>query len=648
MSGIAGIYNFDGEPVDRVLLERMTSAIAHRGPDGIHHWVDGPVGMGHCMLQTTPESLYEQQPLSDYSGNLCLTMDGRVDNREELVTALQSKGAMLRDNSDAEIVLKSYECWGTECTARIIGDFSFAIWDKRQRQLFCARDVVGNKPFVYHWNGSRLLFSSELHALFEDAATPSEPNEGMIGEYLAVKITHTEETLYKNILRLPPAHYMIVRNGHATKHRYWDIDFSKEIRYPNDGEYAEHFTQVFRECVRSCLRSHRPVGAYLSGGLDSSSVVSMAQTVYRDGSVKDRRFETFSIVYPGLPCDETPYIRALVERWDLRANYMPLEEAPLDRQRKQISFYKDICDYPNGTDTDPLRALAREKGVRVLLTGHGGDERLSGSLYYLADFVRDGKILALCREMRGQDISILSRHGLSTLVHYSLVPLFPNVVRKIIRSVKRALAHRRESLDWIDAEFARRINLEERVRDDRMAGQPLRSSKAWLRVLLEHGGQVHGMELEDRTSAWFSIEQRHPFTDRRMIELSFGLPENQRLRKDQKFVLRHAMRGLLPELVYERRDKAEFSETLFRAIGQVGAEPLCKLRSEELGWISGNRVRTMRKEMELLHDNGDEGYVLRVWPLWMVCVLDLWLDEVMSRRNPACPRQRANLEPATA
>ena len=187
MSGIVGIYNLDGAPVERTLLERMTNAISHRGPDGIRHYVDGPVGLGHCMLQTTPESIYERQPLTDDSGALCLTMDGRVDNREELMALLRAEGIWLRDDTDAEIVLKAYERWGTECPGRIIGDFSFAIWDKRQRQLFCARDATGNKPFVYHCNGHRLLFSSELHALFEDSTTPRQPNEGMIGEYLAVQ-----------------------------------------------------------------------------------------------------------------------------------------------------------------------------------------------------------------------------------------------------------------------------------------------------------------------------------------------------------------------------------------------------------------------------------------------------------------------------
>ena len=169
----------------------------------------------------------------------------------------------------------------------------------------------------------------------------------------------------------------------------------------------------------------------------------------------------------------------------------------------------------------------------------------------------------------------------------------------------------------------------------------------WLHLQFEDGGRVHGMELDDRTAARFGIEQRHPFTDRRMIEFSFSLPEDQRLRRDQKFVLRHAMQGLLPELVRQRRDKAEFSETLFRAVGQAGADTSGKARCEELGWINGNSVRMMRTEMEQLHNVAAESYILRVWPLWMVCALDLWSNGVLGR-NPHRPGQRADLELATA
>lgn len=628
MSGIAGVCNFDGQPVDPSLLHRMTAAIAHRGPDHMQHWVNGTVGFGHLMLHTTPESLHERQPLSDEFGNLCLTMDGRVDNREELIAELESKGARLRDDTDAEIVLRAYECWGSECPRKIIGDFSFAIWDERRRHLFCARDVVGNKPFVYHWNGRRFLFSSELHALLEDPATPQEPNEGMIGEYLAVQITHTEETLYKNIMRLPPAHALIIRNGQAKKFRYWNIDGAREINYRTDLEYAEHFTEVFKESVRCCLRSHRPVGAYLSGGLDSSSVVRMAQAIYQEGLVDDLGFETFSMVYPGLGCDETVYIREMVERCNLRASYIPFQESPADRMKEQTSFYKDICDYPNGTQTDPIRALARKKGIRVLLTGLGGDERLSGSLYYFSDFVRRGKFLRLFREMRKQNMSPASVRGLSALFHYGLVPVLPNVVRKMKGSATRAIGRRPETPGWIREEFARRINLEDRLRSDATEGKPLRSSRVWLRLLLEHGGRVHGTELEDRAAATFRLEQRHPFTDRRMIELSFHLPENQRLRGEHKFILRHAMQGMLPELIRQRRDKAEFSETLFRAVTRTRAGTVYERSCGERGWIDRNRVQIMREEMEQLYGECNEDYILRVWPLWMVWALDLWSQEL--------------------
>src|SRR6266852_1652272 len=138
MSGLAGIYNLDGRPVDPALLRRMTERIAHRGPDGSGYWIDGPVGLGHRMLHTTPESLQEKQPLLDETGKLCLVFDGRVDNREELKEALTAKGARLRTDTDVEIVLRAYECWGEECLKRIIGDFAFVIWDRRHHQLFCA------------------------------------------------------------------------------------------------------------------------------------------------------------------------------------------------------------------------------------------------------------------------------------------------------------------------------------------------------------------------------------------------------------------------------------------------------------------------------------------------------------------------------
>jgi len=283
----------------------------------------------------------------------------------------------------------------------------------------------------------------------------------------------------------------------------------------------------------------------------------------------------------------------------------------------------------------------------VLLTGLGGDERLSGSLYYFSDFVRRGKFLRLFEEMREQNIPPASVRGLSVLLHYALVPLLPDVLRRMKSSVRRAIGRHRETPLWIRGDFARRINLVDRLRADTNGGQPLRSSKEWLRLLLEHGGGVQETELEERTAASFGVEQRHPFTDRRMIELSFNLPETQRLRGDEKFVLRNAMKGSLPELIRQRRDKADFSETLFRALAQTRAEIVCEPKSGGSEWIDRNRVEVMCKEMEQLHSAGDEGYILHVWPLWMVWALELW-SQGLPRENALSKDQTWEVAVATA
>ena len=162
MSGIAGIIHFDGAPVEPGQVEKMTSAMAYRGPDGINHWIKGSVALGQCLLRTTPESLEETQPLTNEDESLVLVLDGRVDNWEELRSELLGSGAALRNRSDAELVLRAYQTWGPDCLRHIEGDFALVIWDARRRAAFCARDRMGNKPFHYHWSGCSLVFASAM------------------------------------------------------------------------------------------------------------------------------------------------------------------------------------------------------------------------------------------------------------------------------------------------------------------------------------------------------------------------------------------------------------------------------------------------------------------------------------------------------
>ena len=209
MSGIAVIYNLDGRPADGLLLDRMLSAIAHRGPDGMGRWIGGPVAIGHAMLHTTPESTRERQPLCE--DGLCLTFDGRVDNREELAAAFKDAGIGLKGDGDAELVLRAYQLWGDESPRRILGDFAYALWDGRIRRLLCARDPMGVKPLYYHIGPGFFLCGSELHQLLQDPRVRRAPNEPMVAEYLLGAFSTREDTLFSGLMRLAGGDLLVVR-----------------------------------------------------------------------------------------------------------------------------------------------------------------------------------------------------------------------------------------------------------------------------------------------------------------------------------------------------------------------------------------------------------------------------------------------------
>lgn len=633
MSGILGMYQWNGQPVDKAVLGRMAAHLAHRGPDGQAMWLDGPVGLAHLMLHTTPESLRESQPMEDPSGFLHLTLDGRLDNREDLQDAFLSKGRTLRTGTDAELVLAAYACWEEEAPLHLLGDFAFAIWDGRRRRLFCARDQIGIKPFYYYRGDGFFLFGSELRPLLAHPLVRREPNEGMLGEYLANQITSQEETLFRDLFRLPPAHRLIVTPGSVRTARYWDANTSKELRYGNDAEYAEHFLSVFGEAVRCRLRSFTPVGADLSGGLDSSSVVGMAQSLIRQGAVPDKGFETFSLIFPGLACDESRYIDAVVRRWDLCANKLPPEFVNADTLSEQIRQHLDFPDYPNQTMSNPLAALAREKSIAVVLTGIGGDDWMGTGFPPFADLLRSGNLLALIRELRKD----AEGHGLMRNFKELLAVVLPNRVRRAY-----TWTFRRDGVPpWIDVGFARRVDLADRLRDPSPTGPFTSYAQRDIFLSLRSGECSLACELVDRSAARMGLENRHPFNDRRLIEFALSLPQSQRQRDSQiKFILRHAMRDLLPDLVRERSTKAEFSLVFLRAFEALGGRPFfASLVAASQGWVHKETVGRMYAETLRASANEDAA-VPHLWPLWMIAGIELWFETVFMEPMRRWPHVR--------
>jgi asparagine synthase (glutamine-hydrolysing) len=632
VSGIAGIFNLDGQPVDRGLLERMTTAIAHRGPDGTGYWVDGAVGFGHQMLCTTPESLHERQPLRDATGQLCLVMDGRVDNCAELRSALLARGARPRDDTDAELVLCAYQVWGEGCPKEIIGDFAFAIWDARRRQLFCARDFLGIKPFYYHFDGRTFRFASELQQILKDETISREPNEGMVGEYLANAITSKEETLYLSIMRLPPSHSLIIRRGQFSKQLYWEPDFSKNIRYRTDEEYAEHFLAIFQEAVRCRMRSIGPVGIALSGGLDSSSIACVAESLRRENSDELPELVTLSEVFPGEDCDESSYIQDVVEMWGLKNYSVERGNTGIDFFIEQVQRFQDFPGFPNSSSSAPVSSLAEQQGLRVLLDGVGGDEWLSGTSYYYADLISRRKLRMVFQHFRYDVRSLGAKSTILHLLRIGLYPLLPHQVRKTLRRLR----HRSSGIPaWINADFAVRLQLADRISS--ILEQPSSSDLACSDIWVSGTDGFHHLnyEFEERAAAEFRFEQRHPFNDRRLIEFTLAIPEEQRYRQGWlKYILRAAMQEYLPRIIQQRWDKADFSFLFGRSLEkQDVSQLLVKLTIDSIGWTERNSVYEIyQKALSLYHQNNDE-YSQYIWNLWMIIGIEIWHSYVYLKSN---------------
>ncbi|HKS96501.1 MAG TPA: asparagine synthase (glutamine-hydrolyzing) [Terriglobia bacterium] len=636
MSGIAGIFNLDGRPAELALLRAMTDAVSHRGPDSAGYWADGPVALGHRMLHSTPESLEESQPLLDETGDLCLVLDGRIDNREDLRAAIEQAGGRLRDRTDAELVLKAYGCWGEDCPARILGDFAFVVWDRRHRRLFCARDPLGMKPFYYYLDSHKFLWGSELHQVFEDPSIPREPNEPVIAEILSLSPSPQEETLYRNLFRLPQSHSMIVEAEGIRKVCYWDFDPHKEIRYRDDSEYADHFRHVFAEAVRCRLRVHGRAGSELSGGVDSSSVVCMAQSLFRDGRAEDNGFETFSGYFPGQPGDESDYVREVVGKWGIKANLVPPRTFSCDATREIVRRYRNLPCAPTVVIADALKALAQEKGFRALLTGHGGDDWFTGSSYHYADLLRKLKLRECIREAHDDQRANLISKPWSSLVGFGLRPLIPEAVRSPVRWLRKRASGQDGYPAWVDHEFAHKTRLGARLRKG-VRGQelPTHAQRA-VAACFRAGWLSLGTEVIERHGAQFGLESRHPFYDQRVVEFAMAIPEEQRRRRGQtKFVVRQAMRGLLPETVRLRPGKAEGSFMYWQALQALGGEKaLDSLAIASAGWVDRNEVRRMYQEMAAA-DAGSSDGLPHVMAMWTILSLELWYSAWRSGEHPS-------------
>lgn len=623
MSAAAGIVQRDGRAARASDADAMAAALSDRACDERRRWTCGPAALVWHAFHTTCESQAERQPVVDAAGR-AIVFDGRLDNRDVLAEALDRGGPAGREEGDAALVLAAYDRWGEATPTHLLGEFAFAIWNDARRSLFCARDPIGVRPLYYVLEPARFLWATDHRALVASGVVAIAPNEAVVAEYLASEIQTRDETLYAGVHRLPAGHALAVTPESCRRWRYWDPAQTRDVRYANDAEYAERFLELFGESVACRLRSNRrSVGAHLSGGLDSSSVVGMVQALGRTRTVPP--LETFSLAYaPGSAADESAFITEVERLWQLPAHRLAPAAPSGDAFRTHAARHRDVLDSPSDHGAATLRQAVRDAGLRVVLTGGGGDHGFAGSLFHYAELLRDGDFARAWRQLRAdRGITDVGWSPFNVVAH-GVLPLLPRRFKNAVRPLARRVGWPGGPPAWIAAPLAERVGLEARMR----AAQPIDSSRASVCDAFDCAYNQWALEMVDRTDADFGIEERHPFFDRRLVEFAIGIPERQRWRgAETKFVIRRAMGELLPPGVARRTGKADFSAFAAAAIDALAAAGVYdNLQAAARGWVDPARVASMYREMKAWQAAGDERFTNHIFPLWMIGGVELWLD----------------------
>ena len=653
MSGILGIYRFDGASVSEKDLEMMLQKLKHRGPDGVNRWQSGPVGLGHCMLQTTPESLFEALPSQQQ--NCVITADARIDNREELYELISIAQKQPLDRlADSDLILLSYQQWGESCVDYLLGDFVFAIWDSDRQHLFCARDHFGLRPFYYHLCDDFFAFASEAKSLLALPDVSGELNEERIADYLISNFSDKESTSFLSIRRLAPANYFTLTQGSHTLKTYWHLDQKQELCLESDEAYSQKFLEIFTEAVRCRLRSAYPIASTLSGGLDSSSVTCIARKILAESGVDS--LTTISGIFSSITqCDESEFIDAVILQGGIQPNYFyPEQKGPLS----DIESFLWHQDEPSpglgdGAMVMPMYAALREQGVRVLLGGIDGDTTVSHGLGYLQELARANNWLQLYKESKGIAKIYDDQSGFSYFFSYFwpyflISKLGKNKAQRLVnlgRRVRRFFMNffKKNSISFsIDAilnkEFKEKINLEGRKKEAARQGFTVGEVEREVHFsTVNQGLQSFSIEIMNKTASAFSIEERCPFWDKRLVEFCLSLPANQKLRNGwTRLILRQSMAGILPEKIRWRQSKTDFMPNVYHGLISINRTRLETLFSQEMSpsqsYLNLKAVNDLY--LELLDSKVASKNPSKVISLCHSTCLSIWLWQLSRDKSP--------------
>ena len=628
MSGICGIVRLDDSHVSPAEIRAMTRALERRGPDGTSEWIEGGVALGHTLLATTPEALVERLPLTDPGSGCTITADVRLDNREELLPAL-GLDSETRVVGDGELILRAYVEWGEDCPKHLLGDFAFAIWDPRSQQLFCARDHMGMRQLIYHHDAGRhFVFATEAEAVLAHPAVPRRINEGRIADFLDnLEGLDLTSTFFGQVYRLPPAHSLRVSARGMSMDRYWDLQLPPKLELRSDKDYADAFMEVFRRAVRCRLRSPGPIGATLSGGIDSNAVVAVAAGLL--AGEKNGRLLTFSGVGPDpATCVETRAILAA----SAGPNLLPhlVDYSRLKDRIAEVGGLTLACDEPFDAHMTLLRTVyldAHRAGVRTVLDGAGGDVVL-GAGDVVAQQLASGRVFGAISELGGMPKSVLElKWRTRRLLAAAWATFAPTSLSDFRRNLTwrihddRALRGKAS----ISADLANRVDLagrRNRLRGYMARGAPF--GRRYRRDCIIHPHLVVGRERYDRIASSLAIEPRDPYLDLNVIRFCLSLPSEQvQANGVSKVILRRAMQGLCPPEVLSHLSKEHLGWDFTQAFFPYFQDRGCCGRELLARYVSTTAISTANSSATKVVDR-------QRW--FDLCVLGEWLYRNSSPR----------------
>ncbi len=627
MCGIAGILNLKDKRIDRTILEKMVGIQKHRGPDSEGFYYGENIGLGHKRLAIIDLSERAHQPMSNEDKSMWIIHNGEIYNYLELREELIGLGHIFKSSSDAEVILHAFEEWREEALRRFNGMWAFAIWDCRKKMLFTARDRFGVKPFYYYIDDEIFIFGSEIKSLLKHPKIKAQPNDRAIFDYLISGYGYmdiSDYTFFKDIKQLRPSHYvkLSIEDKKFSQVRYWDLDPHRVSRIKSEEDVYRNFYNLFEDSIRLRLRSDVPFGVSLSGGLDSSSIACVAA-----GLLKNNSFKTFSSCFDEEEYDERKFIKPVLDKTKANASFIFTKPEKLFDEIEDIIWHQEepysaLSIFPQWY----VMKLAREKGIKVLLTGQGGDETLAGYhkyyFYLFADLVRSLKWGKALKEIR---LYSNAKSNKDSIFNPILKIILSYMAPRILKESFKSSINKRFPV-YLNRDFV--MNNSNRIFTERKFDSILNND---LYNALKISPLPSLLHIDDRSSMAHSVESRAPFLDYRLVEFVFSLGPEYKIRNGiTKYVLRESLKDILPEEVRMRRDKMGFAAPLkqwFRTNLKDRVYDI--LTSKEfLGRPYFDQKNVLQKFKSFVEDEKDNSQ----YTIWSWVNLELWFRKFIDAK----------------